>query len=261
MALAENKCAMFHPFNMRSEDYGLFSFALENPHYTPGKWKGNPLQYSPLSNPMDRGAWWTAVHAVTKSWNRTEQLSTATLIMVGIEVAEKIEIHLHTTSGSENVSGACGELLLVQYLKAWMKRESTKGQGSDRFSTIWEWGLVRRTALRKELHLVRSDQCFSLALFPISSIQSLSRVWLFATPWIAAHQASLSITNSWSLFTLMSIELVMPSISSSPLLLPLSIFPGIRVFPVSQFFPSGSQSIRVSASESVLPMNIQDWFL
>ena len=138
MALEENKCAMFHPFNMRSEDYGLFSFALENPLYTPGEGKGNPLWYSPLANPMDRGAWWIAVHVVTKSRNRTEQLSTATLIMVGIEVAEKIEIHLHTTSGSENVSGARGGLLLVQYLKAWMKRESTEGQGSDRFSTIWE---------------------------------------------------------------------------------------------------------------------------
>ena len=47
-------------------------------------------------------------------------------------------------------------------------------------------------------------------------------------------------------------------LSFSRPLLPLSIFPGIRVFPVSQFFPSGSQSIRVSASESVLPKNIQD---
>ena len=106
IALAENKCGIFHPFNMRSEDYGLFSFALENPHYTPGEGKGNPLRYSPLANPMDRGAWWTAVHAVAKGRNRTEQLSTATLIMVRIEVAEKTEIHLHTTSGSENVSGA-----------------------------------------------------------------------------------------------------------------------------------------------------------
>ena len=46
---------------------------------------------------------------------------------------------------------------------------------------------------------------------PISSVQSLSRVWLFATPWIAARQASLSITNSWSLLKLMPIESVMPS--------------------------------------------------
>ena len=66
-----------------------------------------------------------------------------------------------------------------------------------------------------------------------SSIQSLSRVWLFATPWIAACQASLSITNSQSLLKLMSIEPVMPSnhlILCHPLLLSPSIFPSIRVF-------------------------------
>ena len=95
-----------------------------------------------------------------------------------------------------------------------------------------------------------------------SSGQLLSLVWLFATPWIAAHQASLSITNSWSLLKLTFIMLVMPSnhlILCCPLLLP-SIFPSIRVFPVSWFFASGGQSIGVSASTSVLPMNIQDWF-
>ena len=66
-----------------------------------------------------------------------------------------------------------------------------------------------------------------------SSVQSLSFVQLFATPRIAAHQASLSITNSPSLLKLMSIELVMPSnhlILCRPLLLPPSIFPRIRVF-------------------------------
>ena len=65
------------------------------------------------------------------------------------------------------------------------------------------------------------------------SVQSLSHVWLFVTPWTAAHQASLSITNSWSLLKLMSIESVMPSnhlILCHPLLLLLSIFPSIRVF-------------------------------
>ena len=65
-----------------------------------------------------------------------------------------------------------------------------------------------------------------------SSIQSLSRVRLFATPWTAAHQAFLSITNSRSLLKLMSVESVMPSshlILCCPLLLP-SIFPSIRVF-------------------------------
>ena len=66
-----------------------------------------------------------------------------------------------------------------------------------------------------------------------SSVQSLIRVQLFSTPWTAAHQASLSITNSQSLLKLMSIESVMPSnhlILCLSLLLPPSIFPSIRVF-------------------------------
>ena len=66
-----------------------------------------------------------------------------------------------------------------------------------------------------------------------SSFQALSCLWLFATPWIAAHQASLSIPNSWSLFKLISIESMMPfnhCILCRPLLLLPSIFPSIRVF-------------------------------
>ena len=70
-------------------------------------------------------------------------------------------------------------------------------------------------------------------LFCFSSVQSLSHVRLFASPWTAACQASLSITNSWSLLKLTSIKLVMPSnhlILCRPLLLLSSIFPSIRVF-------------------------------
>ena len=70
-------------------------------------------------------------------------------------------------------------------------------------------------------------------LTQFSSVQSLNRVWLFVTPLTAACQASLSITNSWSLHKLMSVELVMPSnhlVPYYPLLLPHSIFPNIRVF-------------------------------
>ena len=65
------------------------------------------------------------------------------------------------------------------------------------------------------------------------SVQSLSHIWFFATPWTAACQASLSITNSWSLLKLMSIKSVMPSyhlILCHPLLFLPSIFPSIRVF-------------------------------
>ena len=96
-----------------------------------------------------------------------------------------------------------------------------------------------------------------------SSVQSLSRVRLFATPCITARQASLSITNSRSLLKLMPIKSVMPSshlILSRPLLLLPPTPPSIRSFPVSQLFAWGDQSIGVSASASVLPMNTQDWF-
>ena len=75
----------------------------------------------------------------------------------------------------------------------------------------------------------------------ITVVQSLSSVRLFVTPWTAAHQASLSFTISQSLVRLMSIESVMPSnhlILCRPLLLP-SIFPRIRLFPMSQLFASG----------------------
>ena len=87
-----------------------------------------------------------------------------------------------------------------------------------------------------------------------------NHLWLFATPWTATCQASLSITSSRSLLKLISIESVMPSnhlILCCPLLLLPSIFPSIRVFSDSQFFASGGLSIRASAL--VLPMNIQDW--
>ena len=98
--------------------------------------------------------------------------------------------------------------------------------------------------------------------FQFSSVQAFRHVWLFATPWIAARQASLSITNSQSLLKLMPIESVMPSnhlILCCTLLLLPSIFPSIRVFPMSQLFTWGGQSIEVSASASVLPVNTQDW--
>ena len=95
-----------------------------------------------------------------------------------------------------------------------------------------------------------------------SSVQSLSRVRLFATPWITARQGSLSIMNSRSPLKLMSIELVMPS-SHVILCLPFSScpqpLPASGSFPVSQLFAWGGQNIGVSASATVPPVNTQDW--
>ena len=103
-----------------------------------------------------------------------------------------------------------------------------------------------------------------LALRMFSSVQLLSCVRLFATPWTAACQASLSITNSQSLLKLMSIESVMPSnhlIFCWPLSSCLQSFPASGSFPVSQLFTSGGQCTRTSASDSILPMRIQSCFL
>ena len=101
-----------------------------------------------------------------------------------------------------------------------------------------------------------------LVTVQFSSIQSLSCVWLFASPWTAAHQASLpsptprACSNSCPLSWWCH-----PTISSS--LVPFSClqsFPASGSFQMSQFLTWGGQSIRLSASASVLPMNVQDWF-
>ena len=103
--------------------------------------------------------------------------------------------------------------------------------------------------------------CYFVFLI-MASVQSLSCVQLFATPCTAARQASLSITNSWSLLKLMSIDSVMPFkhlILYHPLFFLLPISPSIRVFPMSQLCAWGGHSIGVSALASVLPKYIQDW--
>ena len=95
-----------------------------------------------------------------------------------------------------------------------------------------------------------------------NSVQSLSRVWLFVTPWTRAHQPSLFITtcrvhpNSCP-----SSRWCHPTISSSviPFSSCLQSFPASGSFPMSQLFGSGGQSIGVSASTSVLPISTQDW--
>ena len=88
-----------------------------------------------------------------------------------------------------------------------------------------------------DLKIYYCKQCFAKSLsslsYIFSSVQSLSHVWLFVSPWMAIGQASLYITNSWSSSKPMSIESVMPSnhlILCHPLLLLPSIFPNIRVF-------------------------------
>ena len=114
--------------------------------------------------------------------------------------------------------------------------------------------------------LLNSNNLFLLLVIfgkpnPYYSVQSLS-VQFFVTPWTAAQQASLSITNSQSPPKPMSISRwCHPAVSSSVVAFsscPQS-FPASGSFPMSQLFPSGGQSIGISASASVLPMSTQDW--
>ena len=133
---------------------------------------------------------------------------------------------------------------------------------------IWETTL--KVLYIKKYGCIQCSMQKLIYSFQFSSVQSLSCVWLFAMclstlqcSWTAAHQASLFITNSRSLLKLMSIESVMPSnhlIPCHPLLHPPSIFPSIRVFSNESVLRIRWPSIGVSASASVFPMNIQDWF-
>ena len=93
-----------------------------------------------------------------------------------------------------------------------------------------------------------------------SSVQLLSRLWLFATPRAAAHQSSLSITNWW--ISCPSTQWCHPTILSSVLSFSshLQSFPASRSFPINQFFASDDQNTGVSASTSVFAMNTLDWF-
>ena len=103
-----------------------------------------------------------------------------------------------------------------------------------------------------------------LKCFYASSVQSLISVWILWPPWTVARQDSLSITKSGSLRKLMSIKLAMLSnhlILCCPLLLLSSIFPSIRVFSSESALHISGQSIGISASATVLPMNIRVDFL
>ena len=137
------------------------------------------------------------------------------------------------------------------------------------FSLSVSWDL-KRLSCREHVYIYgsyfcvhSSTICFLIEAFSyFSSVQSLSRVQLFATSWIVARQASLSITNTQSSPKPMSLVSMMPSnhlILCHPLLLLPPSFPALGSFQMSQLFPSGGQSISISASISVLPMNTQDW--
>ena len=126
-------------------------------------------------------------------------------------------------------------------------------------STLWFFGPWYSCC---DLQPKSPDALINWLTFQFSSVQSLSHVQLFETPWTAARQASLSITNCWIPPKLMSIESVIPSnhlILRHPLLFLLSIFISIRVFSNESALYIRWPKYWVSASASVLPMNIQGW--
>ena len=111
---------------------------------------------------------------------------------------------------------------------------------------------------------IKATMKYRLTLVRISSVQSLSHVWLFVTPWTAACQASLSIINFRGLLRLSPLsQWCHPTISSFviPISSCLQYFPASGFFQMSQCFASGGQSIGVSALTSDLPVNTQDWSL
>ena len=125
----------------------------------------------------------------------------------------------------------------------------------------WFFSLIGYNNILSIVHCTWRSLLVIYFAYQFSSVQSLSHVRLFVTPWIAARQASLSITNSRSSLRLTSLESVMPSshlILCRPLLLLLQSLPASESFPMSQLFAWGGQSIGVSASVSVLPKNTQD---
>ena len=116
--------------------------------------------------------------------------------------------------------------ILWKFKSIWWQ---VKGTYIHKNETLWKM----RMALNIVCNYLHTIICTYVYYIYFSSVQSLSRVQLFATPWIAARQVSLSITNSWSLLKLMSIESVIPSnhlILCRPLLLLSPIPTSIRVF-------------------------------
>ena len=125
------------------------------------------------------------------------------------------------------------------------------------FLFLIDWWLVYNTGL---VSVIQHELTIGIHT---SSVQLLSHVRLFATPWTAARQASLSIINSGVYSNSCPLNWwCHPTISSSviPFSSHLQSFPTSASFQMSQFLAAGGQSIGASATGSVLPMNIQDWF-
>ena len=151
----------------------------------------------------------------------------------------------------------------IMTLWTWVWVNSMSWWWTGRLGVLQSRGLQSQTRLSDRTELNWTElRMFVFFLF-LLFVQLLSHVRLFATPWTASRQASLSFAISWSLLKFMFTEPVMLSnhfILCCPFLLLPSIFPSIRVFSNELLFTSGCQNIGALASASVLPMNIQSWF-
>jgi len=151
----------------------------------PREGNGNPFQYSCLENPMDRGTWWATVHGVAKESDKTEWLTLYRLpipisfLWQACEVKER-EVIFHISPRTINPESETANCPSIHHVTLFLFLEP---------------------------HFEGEIQEHYL----VSSVQSISRVWFFVTPWTAARQASLSITNSRSSPKLLSIKSVMPS--------------------------------------------------
>ena len=184
------------------------------------------------------GPCWGPIPCLALGWwmmEDTEDGKDVSLTMGGLESSWGHRFHRHEGTRERTVSI---RIWLLSAKESQRMHDGRLPRGSETYGIPRIWGAIW-----------------------FSSVQSFSRVQLFVTPWIAACQASLSITNSWSSLKPTSIESVMPSshlILCHPLLLLPYSLPA-QSFPMSQLFVSGGQSTGVSASASFLPKKSQGW--
>ena len=181
------------------------------------------------------------------------QNSKASILWFSVFFMDQIS-HLYMTSGKKHSFGNTDFCSYNLYLRAnlVLLTRLYPSIGSTWFSVYSLYSTLDVGNTISEVVVIPTFQCFPPLSVQFSSV--MQSCLTFATPCTTAHQDSLSITNSRSLLKLMSVKLVVASnciILCRPLLLLSSIFPSIRVFPMSQFFATGARSIGISASASV----------
>ena len=195
-------------------------------------------------------------------WDKSKCVTSAPEdLNVGVTTSVLSSSHCCTQGFSklESINGCYNDLFLLP-----QSFNSVIGQCNHQKTNLYKISSIMNMG---EFHVGNHRQqqflCPAFSSVQFSSVQSLSRVWLFVIPWTAANQASLSITNSQSCSNSCPLgQWGHPAITSSvvPFSSCLQSFPASGSFQMSHFFVSGDRSIGALASASVLPMNIQDWF-